>query len=106
MALVNREAAQNTGVCHGVAMPHATLPDVHETFLVIEVLSKPLDYDAPDNEPVDVVFATLGPPTHRETHLNLLGALSRMVLQPDFLDNLRDKKAPSQIVELISGSPR
>ena len=106
MALVNREAAQNTGVCHGVAMPHATLPNIHETFLMVEVLAAPLDYDAPDNQPVDVVFATLGPPSHRETHLNLLGALSRMVLETAFLDELRAKTNATQVLELISKAPR
>ena len=62
--LLKRERAQNTGVCHGVAMPHATLNELHKTHLLVEVLAEPLDYDAPDNEPVDVIFATVGPAHH------------------------------------------
>ena len=104
-ALMNREASQDTGVCHGVAMPHATLPSLDGIFLMVEVLASPLDYDAPDNQPVDVVFATLGPPSHREIHLNLLGGLSRMVLEKGFLDGLRTKTSATEILEWISKAP-
>ena len=53
-ALIKRENAQNTGVCHGVAMPHATIPELHQSHLLVEVLGNALEYGAPDNKPVDV----------------------------------------------------
>ena len=87
-------------------MPHASIPGIHDTFLMIEVLKSPLEYDAPDNQPVDVVFCTLGPPAHRDTHINLLGAVSRMVLETEFLEELRDVDDPAAVIELISQTPR
>lgn len=100
-ALIDREAAQNTGVCHGVGMPHATLPNLDRTYLMLQRLEKPLDYDAPDNQPVDLVFATLGPPTDRQLHLVLLAKISKLILETPILDQIRSASSEADIVETL-----
>lgn len=101
LALMQRESAQNTGVCHGVGMPHATLSNLDRTYLMIQRLEKPLDYDAPDNEPVDLVFATLGPPTDRQLHLVLLAQISKLILETSILDKIRGAQNVKEIVKLL-----
>ena len=96
-----REAAQNTGVCHGVAMPHATLTNLDRTYLMVQHLEKPLDYDAPDNEPVDLIFATLSPPSDRQLHLVLLAQISKLILETSILDKIRGAQSVDEIVEIL-----
>ncbi len=101
LGLQRREAAQNTGVCHGVAMPHATLTNLDRTYLMVQRLDKALDYDAPDNEPVDLVFATLGPPTDRQLHLVLLAQISKLILETSILDKIRGAQSADEIVQTL-----
>ena len=101
LGLQRREAAQNTGVCHGVAMPHATLTNLDRTYLMVQHLETPLDYDAPDNEPVDLVFATLGPPSDRQLHLVLLAQISKLILETSILDKIRGAQNDNEIVEIL-----
>jgi len=100
-ALIDREAAQNTGVCHGVGMPHATLPNLDRTYLMVQRLENPLDYDAPDNQPVDLVFATLGPPSDRQLHLVLLAKISKLILETTMLDRIRAAKSTEDIITAL-----
>src|SRR5262245_12805362 len=51
-----REALGSTGVGHGIAMPHTRLSEVAKPFGLLARLKKPIDFDAIDGEPVDLVF--------------------------------------------------
>ena len=100
-ALTSRERAQNTGVCHGVAMPHATLPELTESYLLIEVLKDPIDYDSSDGQPVDIIISTIGPPQHRQIQLLLLAAFSKHILNTELLTSLRSAKSIDEVMWLI-----
>ncbi len=86
--LWERERTQNTGVGHGVAIPHATVPGLLRTKLTVAVLAEPLDYDGRGTK-VDVVLSLVGPPKDRQTHLRLLSQLARCVLETELLADLR-----------------
>jgi len=88
-ALWERENTQNTAVGRGVALPHGTLSGLDRTYLGVYTASKPISYQAADGEPVDVVFAAIGPPAGRNQHLLLLATLSRLILQTELLPQLR-----------------
>ena len=62
-ALMEREAAASTGVGHGVALPHAIVPGVTRVSGVFLRLNPAIDYQAVDEEPVDLVLALLAPPS-------------------------------------------
>ena len=82
-------------------MPHATIPGLKRSYLLVEFLSSPLDYDAPDNVPVDIVFATIGPPKERPLHLTLLATLSKQILTTSLLDHVRGAQSEKEIYTLI-----
>ena len=88
-ALWDRERTQNTAVERGMALPHATVAAADRAWLGIFTSRAPLDYRAPDANPVDVFFLTLGPPSARNTHLLILAEISRLVLETDLLAELR-----------------
>jgi hypothetical protein len=77
MRFRNAKASVPPGVGHGVALPHArlsSLTTVHGAFLRLE---KPVDFDAADRQPVDLVFALFAPTDTGVDHLKALALVSR-----------------------------
>ena len=103
-ALWQREKIQNTSVGEGLALPHATLPELEKTYLGIFTTSKPVDYQTPDQEGVDVFFVTLGPPKDRQMHLIILASLSKMVIKTSLLDSLRKAKTKEEVMQAFRNS--
>ncbi len=101
-ALWERERTQNTAVGMGVALPHATLDNAKKIWLGIFTTQAPIPYQALDEQPVDVFFVTLGPPSERHTHLKLLARLSRTVLETDLLERLRGANSQEEMMEIVS----
>ncbi|MFN6951404.1 MAG: PTS sugar transporter subunit IIA, partial [Albidovulum sp.] len=76
-ALQERESLGPTGVGHGVALPHARLHGLDHVVGVFLRLEKPLDFDAVDRQPVDLVFALFAPKGTGVEHLKALAQVSR-----------------------------
>ena len=96
--------AGNTGVGTGVAMPHATVPGLSKTHLLVEVLANPIVYGAGDGAPVDVVFCTVGPAEERNTHLLLISSISRLILETAVLDQIREAKSSEDVMNIFERS--
>ena len=88
-ALMEREALGPTGVGHGVALPHARLPDLEDVLGVFILLEKPIDFDAVDRQPVDLVFALFAPEKSVVEHLKALALVSRTLREPAVRTKLR-----------------
>jgi len=76
--LMNRERLGSTGLGDGVAIPHCRLEGPAQPMGAFIKLDKPLDFDAPDSLPVDLVFVLVVPADAHDTHLKLLAALARV----------------------------
>ena len=87
--LLERERTQNTAVGHGLAFPHATVPEADSAYLGVFTTATAIDYKAPDGGAVDVFFVTIGPPGERNTHVRILAALSDLVVRTSLLEDLR-----------------
>ena len=74
--LVARERLGSTGLGHGVAMPHGRHADVHAACGVFVRLKEAVDFDAPDNKPVSLVFVLLVPESATGEHLEILSHLA------------------------------
>ena len=88
-ALLAREALGSTGVGHGVAVPHAMVEGLEEVVCLFVRLDKTVDFAAVDDEPVDLVFLVLVPPSQRGQSLALLSALARRLRANDAARGLR-----------------
>jgi len=102
-ALWEREQMQVTAVGNGVAMPHATLAraPAGSSTIAVFVLKDEIDFGALDAAKVDICFFTVGPPSDRQTHLEILSELSRMALNKEFLDSLRSATTAGELYERI-----
>jgi PTS system nitrogen regulatory IIA component len=105
-ALVDREAASTTGVGHGVAIPHAQLADLTQMRGVFVRLRPPVDFGAIDDEPVDLVFAILGPVDASADHLRTLARVARSLRTPDLRRQLRNATGADAIHALLSREAR
>ena len=76
-ALMERENLGPTGVGQGIALPHARMAEAKRVFGLFLRLEKPLDFDAVDRQPVDLVFALIAPEDAGVEHLKALALVSR-----------------------------
>ncbi len=88
-ALVRREGLGSTGVGDGVALPHARLDTVRKPFGLLARLRDPLDFDAVDERPVDLVFLLLLPTAEGGNPLNALASVARRLRDPRATGALR-----------------
>ncbi|MBB4152558.1 PTS system nitrogen regulatory IIA component [Sphingomonas jinjuensis] len=87
--LMARERLGSTGFGGGVAIPHAKIPGLETVVGVFARLAQPIDFDAIDDLPVDLVFLLLSPTEAGAEHLKALARVSRRLRDRDFLAKLR-----------------
>ena len=103
-ALQERESLGATGVGHGVALPHARLRNLNKVQGLFVRLEKPLDFDAVDRQPVDLVFALLAPTSSGVDHLKALALVSRKLRDPDLRAKLRANDDPVALHAVLAGA--
>lgn len=101
-SLLARERLGGTGVGHGVAIPHGRLKDNDHTLGAFIKLQQGVDYDAPDRQPVDLLFALLVPRESTDEHLQVLAQLAKMFSNQDFREKLRAAVTREEIHQLLT----
>ena len=99
-ALVERERLGTTGIGHGVALPHTRLEGLKEIFCAF-MKTKPVQFDAVDNKPVDLLFLLLVPENAGADHLKALAALSRLLRDEKTTEKLRKSDLPKELYSII-----
>lgn len=105
-ALTEREQAGSTGVGYGVAAPHARLEGLTRMRGVFLRLEQPVEFEAVDDQPVDLIFALFAPPSASTEHLRALARVSRMLRQADLREQLRQARTPDAVYALLVQEPR
>src|SRR5450631_772939 len=95
--LLKREEFGSTGVGGGVAIPHARLPDLQRPYGLLAKLKQPLEFDAIDGQPVDLVFTLLLPAAAENGQLEPLALVARKLRAPENLVRLRSAKTTSEL---------
>ena len=102
-SLLFRERLGGTGLGNGIALPHGRLKNGLTTIAAFIKLKQGVDYDASDQQPVDLIFALVVPEHSTEEHLQVLAQLAGMFNQPDFLAQLRREDSNEAIYRLLTG---
>jgi PTS system nitrogen regulatory IIA component len=100
--LMERERLGTTGVGQGIAIPHGRIADLKEIVGVFARLDAPLDYDAVDNQPVDLVFMLLAPEGAGADHLKALARVSRLLRNQQVTEKLRSAKSAEAIYAILT----
>ena len=94
--LLQRERLGTTAIGDGVAIPHARIPKIEKIYGLFAKLSQPVEFEAPDNAPVDLIFLLIAPDDSGAEHLKALAKISRLLRNEDILGRIRgadDQKA-------------
>ena len=103
-ALQDRESLGPTGVGNGVALPHARLHGLNKVVALFIRLEKPMDFDAVDKLPVDLVFALLAPQSSGVDHLKALALVSRTLRDADLRAKLRANDDPVALHAVLAAA--
>lgn len=100
-AVLIRERLSGTGVGEGVAIPHAPVAGVTHPIGCFARLEAPVDFDALDGRPADLVFMLLAPPDKGADHLKALARVSRFLRRADIRDRLRAARGIDELQALF-----
>ncbi len=87
--LLSREKLGTTALGNGVAIPHARVNNCLCVTAVFLLLNKPIDYDAPDGKPVDIIFAILVPEDANNAHLQHLAKIAKLLSDTQTISQIR-----------------
>ena len=90
--LLQRERLGSTGLGRGIAIPHVHVRGLNRIVCHFARLAKPVEFDSPDDQPVDLVFLLLSPDHASGDHLKALARISRLVRDTVTIDRLRAAK--------------
>lgn len=96
--LISREKLGSTGLGNGVAIPHCRLANCSGILGGIIKLNEPIEYEAVDDQPVDIVFILIVPEETQDTHLQALAALAERFNNPKYLHQLRDASSDEDLL--------
>jgi PTS system nitrogen regulatory IIA component len=88
-ALLQREKLGSTGLGQGIAIPHAKIAGLERVHGVFARLAAPVDFEAIDDQPIDLVFLLLAPEHAGADHLKALARISRLLRDPALVSKLR-----------------
>lgn len=100
-AILEREKLMSTGVGHGFAIPHGKTDALQDIIAAFAITREPIDFQALDNQPVQLIFMLVGKETHVGTHLKLLSRISRLMNNEAFRQQLLAAKTPAEVLHLF-----
>ena len=103
--LLQRERLGSTGVGSGIAIPHGCLPELDNIFAIFARLRSPIEYEALDDQKVDIVFLLLAPEIDGADHLKALSRVARVLRDDELVNNIRNSTDPAAIYALLTKVP-
>jgi mannitol/fructose-specific phosphotransferase system IIA component (Ntr-type) len=100
-AVLEREKIMSTGVGKGFAIPHAKTNSVNEIVAAFGKLDSPIDFQALDEQPVNIIFLLVGKENLVGPHIKLLSRISRMMNKDEFREGLANAKSAEEIYALF-----
>ena len=101
-ALMERESLGPTGVGGGIALPHARLEQLDKVVGAFVLLENPVEFDAIDKQPVDIVFGLFAPKSAGVEHLKALALVSRTLREQSIVAKLRSNPKQSTLYTILT----
>ncbi|MBT4888629.1 MAG: PTS IIA-like nitrogen regulatory protein PtsN, partial [Rhodospirillales bacterium] len=99
--LMERERLGTTGVGNGIAIPHGKLADLTTLYGVFAHVEEPVDFQAIDDQPVDLIFLLLAPESAGADHLKALARVSRLLRDKSMCEKLRGADSDDALYALL-----
>ena len=101
-ALSGREALGSTGLGNGIAIPHGKLAGLKGVVAVFARLAQPVEFDAVDDQPVDLIVMLLAPTGAGADHLKALARVARLLRTDALVDGLRQTSDPVKLHAILT----
>ncbi len=101
-SLFAREKLGSTGLGHGVAIPHGRIKGLREATAAFIKTQTPIPFEAPDGQPVNLIFVLLVPERATDQHLQLLSELAQMFSDKTFREQLQNSDDPVAIHQMFA----
>lgn len=100
--MLNREKMGSTGIGNGIAIPHARMFSTEQAIAVLVQCKDPIEFDAIDNRPVDLLFALLVPDAQCKEHLKTLACMAEKLSDKQILKQLRNAKSDQELYNIVT----
>ncbi|MEM6897982.1 MAG: PTS sugar transporter subunit IIA [Pseudomonadota bacterium] len=104
-ALLDRENLGPTAVGKGVALPHARVREIDHVIGAFVRLDKPVEFEAVDRQPVDLIFFLFAPEAAGVEHLKALALVARTLRDENICSKLRSNRSPAALHGILSEAP-
>ena len=104
-AILQRERLGSTGVGDGVAIPHGKLANCPRIFSCFARLERPIDFEALDGSPVDLIFLLIAPELAGADHLKALATIARVLRAPGIANQLRNTRDALALYSVLTQTP-
>lgn len=101
---LSREKLGSTGIGNGIAIPHGRLPSDCQPVAVLVQFEEPINFDAIDDKPIDILFALLVPEQDCQLHLKTLALVAEKLSQKETLKQLRQASSDQELYQVIISS--
>jgi len=103
-ALLQRERLGSTGIGEGIAIPHGRMPGIERLVGLFARTERPIDFDALDGQPVDIIFVLIAPEGAGADHLKALARVARVLRNQAVLEQVRKIRDPAMIYAVLAES--
>ena len=103
--LLQRERLGSTGIGEGIAIPHGKLPQLDRLFGFLARLDRPIDFEALDGQPVDILFLLLAPEGAGADHLKALARVARVLREPGLVERIRAARDADALYAIMTHTP-
>lgn len=100
-AVWTREQTRTTGIGHGLAIPHGKADGLSDIVMAIGKPAVPMDFEAIDGQPVQLIVLLASPPDKNSDHIQALARVSRLMTVEDFRQKVYEAKNGEEIWELL-----
>ena len=100
--LIEREQLGSTGMGNGLAIPHGKIEGLPHVCAVFARLEQPIDFDAVDDQAVDLVVMLIAPAGAGADHLKALSRVARLLRSESLVAQLRDTREPEKLHEILT----
>ncbi|HHG90930.1 MAG TPA: PTS IIA-like nitrogen-regulatory protein PtsN [Devosia sp.] len=100
--LMNREKLGSTGLGNGIAIPHGKIKGLEQVIALFARLDEPIEFDAVDDQPVDIVIVLLAPEGSGADHLKALACVARLLRTETLIEQLRQTRDRKQLYEILT----
>ncbi len=101
-SLLSREKLGSTALGNGIAIPHGRVKSCNHATAVFLLLDEPVDYDALDNQPVDIVFAIMVPEKADNEQLKCLAEIAKVLSNPSLVAQIRNAHCNAALLEIFN----